>query len=93
MYALFDVYHEMDFSRIVEEFQRRFLLDSALGLLLDRYGCSLMDVSKATKIAYDVLYSVKKRRRAVQSMNVAATYAIAAFFRVRIETIAELKII
>lgn len=92
MYEYFPLYHEMDFSHIVNEFKRLFSLKSALEILLDKYGYSLQDISSRIEIPYDTLHSLKKRRRDIKKLSVESVVKLAKVFNVRVETIAEISI-
>lgn len=92
MYEYFLLYHEMDFSHIVNEFKRLFSLKSALEILLDKYGYSLQDISSRIEIPYDTLHSLKKRRRDIKKLSVESVVKLAKVFNVRVETIAEISI-
>lgn len=91
MYACFPLYHEMDFSRIVEEFKASYAKKSVLGMLLETQGVPLSNLSKKTGIPYDTLASVKSRRRDIRKLSVSNVIAIASFFHVRVETVAEIQ--
>ena len=92
MYEYFPIYHEMDFSHILNEFQRLYKTQSALSLILDRYGYSIEDVCKKTNIPYETLYSFKKRRRNIKKISVEVASALSYALNKRIETICELKV-
>ena len=63
MYEYFPLYHEMDFSQIVDEFKKIYSSASILKILLSRYRYSVKCVSEKTGLNYDTLYSYKERRR------------------------------
>jgi len=89
MYELFTIYHEMDFSQIVDEFKSRQSKKSVLSILLESRRVSLTLLAEKTGISYDVLASVRSRRRSIQKLSVAQALSIASFFRVRVETVVE----
>ena len=89
MYEYFPLYHEMDFSHIIKEFKRLFEEKSALGLLIEKYHYSLTDIAKQTGISYDLLSSLKQRRRDIKKTSVEVVARLSRIFNVRIETIAE----
>ena len=91
MYDCFDVYHEMDFSQIINAFKEEYEKESILALLIKRYKYSLVYLSEQTGVPYGTLYSLKTRRRDIKSLNVQHLFDIAAFLNVRIETLAEVK--
>lgn len=92
MYDYFPIYHEMDFSQIVNEFKRLFSEKSILSILLDRYGYSVKKASGLTTIPYSTLVSLKKRRRDFKKTDIQMVYKLANTFRVRLETIAEIEL-
>ncbi len=92
MYGYFPIFHEMDFSQIINEFKRLYSLNSVLSILLTNYGYSLKYVSKETGISYNSLYSYKERRRDIKKINGKDAYLLASLFRVRIETLLELRV-
>lgn len=92
MYELFPLYHEMDFSQINEEFQRRYKEQSVLSILTKRYDCSLTEISVKTNIPYNTLYSLKKRRRDIKKIGIEPIIRLANYFHVRVETISEARI-
>ena len=89
MYEYFPLYHEMDFSHIIKEFKRLYLENSALGLLIERYHYSLMDIAKRVGVSYDTLSSLKTRKRDIKKTNVDLAIKLTLVFDVRIETITE----
>ena len=91
MYDYFSIYHEMDFSQIVDEFKRLFAAKSVLSLLLNKYHYSVRELSYMTNIPYDTLISLKQRKRDIKKANVEIIVAISRIFHVRVETLAELK--
>ena len=92
MYDYFPMYHEMDFSQIINEFKRLFAAKSALFLLLERQHRSLADIAKQIDVSYDVLLSLKTRRRDIKKANVAAVVKLAKALNVRVETVAEISL-
>lgn len=89
MYEYFPLYHEMDFSHIIKEFKHLFEEKSALGLLIEKYHYSLTNIAKQTGISYDLLSSLKQRRRDIKKTSVEVVARLSRIFNVRIETIAE----
>lgn len=89
MYEYFPLYHEMDFSHIIDEFKRLYAEKSALQLLVERYHYSLSNLSKEIDVSYDMLYSLKLRRRDIKKTSVEIAARLSQVFNVRIETIAE----
>ncbi|MCR5185370.1 MAG: hypothetical protein K6C32_04780 [Bacilli bacterium] len=92
MYEYFPIFHEMDFSQIINEFKRLYESKSVLEIIVDKYQYSLKDISKELHTSYDTLYSFKKRRRDIQKVNVEVAARLASILRVRIETLVEMKI-
>ena len=93
MYSLFPVYHEMDFSHIINLFLEKEKEKSVLEILCEKFGYKTKDVAKLTHIPYDTINSLKLRRRCFRKTNVEIAYKLASLFRVRIETISEIQII
>ena len=92
MFSYFHLYHEMDITRIVEEFDRLYNSRSTLSLLLDKYGYSLKYLSKITNVSYQTLASFNTRRRDIKKCDVQVLKNIANALNTRIETLAELKL-
>ena len=92
MFAYFDLYHEMDFSQIINEFNNLYEGQSAFSLLLKKFHYSLNYISEQTGLSYNTLYSLKSRRRDIKKMNIESLIAIANVFNVRLETLAEIKL-
>ena len=92
MYDYFALYHEMDFSQIVDEFQRLYLSHSPLEILIKKSNYSLEDVSRLLAIPYETLVSFKKRKRDIKKASVGIVQKLSKLFNVRIETIAEIKL-
>ena len=91
MYQYFSIYHEMDFSQIVDEFIKLFKNKSVLSALSKKYGFSMREVAKATNISYETLLSLKQRKRDISKANYEMVYKISKFFHVRASTLAELN--
>lgn len=92
MHQYFDLYHEMDFSQIINRFKELYAEKSILALLLARYRYPLTFVAEQTKIPYATLSSLKKRKRDIQKASIEMVASLARFLHARIETLAELKI-
>ena len=92
MYQYFPLYHEMDFSQIVEEFKRLYKKRSVLDILLSNYNYSVKYIAEKINISYDTLYSYKQRRRDIKKMSADSAYLLANIFKTRIETILELRL-
>lgn len=92
MYNNFDVFHEMDFSQIIDDFKTYQNKESVLSLLMDRFSYSINVVSLETGIPENTISSLKTRKRHMNKMNVENVSKLAKLFNVRIETIAELKL-
>ena len=90
-YRLYSLYHEMDFSQIVDHFRSLYSKASALQILLNVYKYSLKYVRERTMLSYDTLNSIKRRRRDVSKIAVSSAVALADLFHVRVETLAEIK--
>ena len=91
MFDYFPIFHEMDFSQIIDEFNRLYNSRSVLDLLMSRYKYSVGYVSNSIGLPYDTLYSYKQRRRDIKKINAEIAYRLSALFRVRIETLLEIK--
>ena len=65
---------------------------SFLQILIGKYHYSLADIAKQTGIPYNVLSSLKQRKRDIKKANVEMVVKLSQFFNVRIETIAEIAI-
>ena len=91
MYEYFPLYHEMDFSQIIDEFNRLYSLNSVLSVAIKRYHFPLKELSKRTGLSYNTLYSVKQRRRDIGKLNVEDAIKIANVLHIRIETLIEYK--
>lgn len=91
MYELYSLYHEMDFSQIVQQFMIYQTEQSIFSILLSKFGYSLKDVEEKTGISYETLYSLKRRRREIKKVNVETVSQLAKLFHVRIDTIAEIE--
>ena len=92
MYSFFPLYHEMDFSQIIQEFIKLYEQKSVFSLLVDKYGYSITNISKSTNIPTVTLYSLKQRHRDINKVSVETAKSIAYIFNVRLETLAEIKI-
>lgn len=91
MYHCFDIYHEMDFSQIISLFNKTFEKESILSILMKRYNFSADYVSKELNISKQTIYSLKQRKRNIQKCNVDTVISLARLFKVRLETIAEIR--
>ena len=92
MFEYFSLFHEMDFTQIVDEFNRLYAQNSVLELLLVKYNYSLKYISQKIGLPYDTLFSYKQRRRDIKKMSAESAVMLANIFRVRVETLLELKI-
>ena len=92
MYSNFNLYHEMDFSQIINLFQKKYSEQTILEILIDRFGYKLNEVSEITQIPYETIRSLKLRRRDFKKTNIEIVYKLASLFKVRVETIAELQV-
>lgn len=92
MYEYFPLYHEMDFSKIIQEFERLYDEKSVLGLLIDRYHYSLTKIAEQIGVSYSVLSSLKQRKRDISKTSVDTVVKLSRILHVRVETIAETRI-
>ncbi len=89
MFAYYHLYHEMDFTQIVDEFLRLYNDHSILDLLIKSRDYSLKEISNMINVSYDTLFSYKQRRRDIKKMEVQIALELANILRVRIETLIE----
>ena len=92
MYDLFSVYHEMDFSQIVQYFMSLTEKKTVFALLLDKFKYSIKDISETTNIPYATLFSLKQGHRDMKKTSIEVVNKLATLLRVRLETLAELKL-
>lgn len=92
MYKYFNLYHEIDFVHIIEEFNRLYQQNSTIDILTKTYKYQLKEISEITNVSYNTLLSIKDRRRDIKKLNVEAVSKLAKIFNVQIETLAEIKI-
>ena len=92
MYSCFPLYHEMDFSQIVQLFLQKKEEKTVFAILLNKYGYKLSDIAKKTKISKETLYSLKQGKREIKKANVDIVQKLANFFNVRIETFAAIEL-
>ena len=92
MFHYFDIYHEMDFSQIIDEFNRLYASKSVLSIMLDRYEYTIKDVAEKLHVSYETIYSYKHRRRDIKKMEAKPAYELATLLRVRLETLLELSL-
>lgn len=92
MYECFNLYHEMDFTQIIDLFKSFYKNKSILSILLKKYGKSLKEIANTTNIPYATLYSLKQRKRDIKKTSVENALALADFFQVRLETLIEMEI-
>ena len=91
MYRYFDIYHEMDFSQILDRFNELFKKQSVMSILIDKYGYSLNYIAEQTGISYETLFSLKSRRRDIKKVNAYTIIRLSAFLNVRVETLSEIQ--
>lgn len=89
MYEYFPLYHEMDFSHIVKEFKQLFSKKSPLGILIEKYHYSLADIASKVGVSYDMLSSLKRRKRDIKKTSVDVVMKLSQILNVRIETLTE----
>lgn len=92
MYEYFSLYHEMDFSHIINEFKRLYAEKSVLELLIEKYHYSLVDIAAQIGISYDLLSSLKFRRRDIKKTSAETVIKLSQLFNVRVETVAEIAL-
>jgi hypothetical protein len=91
MFEYFSLYHEMDFSQIVDEFNEIYKKESILSIVMNRLGYSIKYISESTGLPYDSLSSYKQRRRDIKKMSADSACLLATLLRIRIETLIELR--
>lgn len=92
MHDRFPVYHEMDFTHIVDHFLERQKEKTIFAILLERFGYKLNYVAEKTGISKDTLYSFKQGKRDIRKANVDIVSKLANLFHVRIETFASIAL-
>ena len=92
MYEYFPLYHEMDFSHIIMEFNKLFKEKSVLEILIEKYHYSLNDIAEQINVPYETLSSLKRRRRDIKKASIELVIKLSQIFNVRIETIAEITL-
>lgn len=92
MYDYYLIYHEMDFSQIVDHFKTLYQKKSILDILTKERHIKLKEVSLRTKIPYDSLRAFKQRKRNIKNMNIEHLAILSRLFRVRMETLAEVRL-
>lgn len=92
MINYFPIFHEMDFSHIIDEFNRLYHNQSVLSVLLNKYQYSLEDLASKTNIPYATLFSYKHRKRDIKNMPSKKAFDLSNYLRVRIETLLELQL-
>ena len=92
MYNRFPIYHEMDFTHIVNHFLERQKEKTIFAILLERFGYKLNYVAEKTGISKDTLCSFKQGKRDIRKANVDTVSKLANLFHVRIETFASIAL-
>ena len=92
MYEYYPLFHEMDFSQIVDEFNNLYKNESVFSLLISRFNYSLKDIAQKANISYESLFSYKQRRRDIQKISADSACVLASLLKTRIETLIELKL-
>lgn len=83
MIDLYPVYHEMDFSSLVEYFIEKEKNKTILRLLCENKKCSLNDVSKGTLISFNTLLKYNSSDDALYNGSFQTISKIAKFFDVQ----------
>lgn len=89
MYEYYPIYHEMDFSHIIKEFNRLFKEKSVFAILIEKNPYSLKSLAKDYGVSYDMLCSIKQRRRDIKKASAEIVINLAHLLDVRVETLAE----
>ena len=90
MYELFPIYHEMDFSRMLNVFDEIRNNTSTFEILVKRSGFTLKDISRKIDIPYSTLLKIKKRRRDIKKVNSETVIKLSKILLARVETITEI---
>ena len=92
MFEYFDIYHEMDFTHIINLFNEKYNKNSVLALILEKHKLQLSDIASDNNFSYNTLSSLKQRRRDIKKVNVEIITRLARKLRVRIETLSEIRL-
>lgn len=92
MYEYYPLFHEMDFSQIVDEFNDLYKNESVFSLLISRFNYSLKYIAEKANVSYESLFSYKQRRRDIQKISADSACVLASLLKARIETLIELKL-
>jgi hypothetical protein len=92
MHEYYSIYHECDFNQIIDLFNEKYNKVSVLALLIDRFNYQISDISLESNISHNTLYSLKQRRRDIKKVNVELILKLARMFKVRVETISEIRL-
>ena len=89
MLDLYNVYHEMDISQLVDYFHDKEKEETILRLLCKRYRCSINKLSKATGISVNTLNKYRSSDQSLYNASFQNIYKISTFFKTPISLFVE----
>lgn len=89
MLDLYNVYHEMDISQLVDYFHDKEKEETILRLLCKRYRCSINKLSKATGISVNTLNKYRSSDQSLYNASFQNIYKISVFFKTPISLFVE----
>ena len=89
MLDLYNVYHEMDISQLVDYFHGKEKEETILRLLCKRYRCSINKLSKATGISVNTLNKYRSSDQSLYNASFQNIYKISVFFKTPISLFVE----
>lgn len=89
MLDLYNVYHEMDISQLVDYFHDKEKEETILRLLCKRYRCSINKLSKATGISINTLNKYRSSDQSLYNASFQNIYKISTFFKTPISLFVE----
>ena len=89
MLDLYNVYHEMDISQLVDYFHDKEIEETILRLLCKRYRCSINKLSKATGISVNTLNKYRSSDQSLYNASFQNIYKISVFFKTPISLFVE----
>lgn len=89
MLDLYNVYHEMDISQLIDYFHDKEKEETILRLLCKRYRCSINKLSKATGISVNTLNKYRSSDKSLYNASFQNIYKISMFFKTPISLFVE----
>ena len=89
MLDLYNVYHEMDISQLVDYFHGKEKEETILRLLCKRYRCSINKLSKATGISVNTLNKYRSSDQSLYNASFQNIHKISVFFKTPISLFVE----